>query len=98
MSWRRTQLKSDHIERLNKKNVSSCKYFVYYFFHKQFWGHNACNGDSGGSAAKSVMVNGVKRMYLFGVASYVQADCQGGAIYTNVLFYLDFILNGIKKG
>ncbi|XP_018579317.1 venom protease-like [Anoplophora glabripennis] len=60
-------------------------------------GRNACNGDSGGSAAKAVKVNGVHRMYLFGVASYVQANCQGGAVYTNVPYYMDFILNGIEK-
>ncbi|XP_018579286.1 melanization protease 1-like [Anoplophora glabripennis] len=60
-------------------------------------GQNVCYGDSGGPAFKTMEVDGVRRTYAFGVASYVRPNCKTGVVYTSILFYLKNILDYVKR-
>ncbi|XP_018579302.1 testisin-like isoform X2 [Anoplophora glabripennis] len=60
-------------------------------------GQNMCYGDSGGPAFKTMVVNGVRRTYAFGVASYVRPNCRTGVVYASILTFIKNILDYIKK-
>lgn len=65
---------------------------------KYFAGKDSCGGDSGGPASTSMLVDGERRIYLIGVVSYGLTLCGNGvAVYTDVSYFLKWILEGIER-
>ncbi|CAG9860519.1 unnamed protein product [Phyllotreta striolata] len=59
-------------------------------------GHDTCEGDSGGPVMKELKLNGEYRWYTIGIVSFGSPDCGvAPAVYTNVRYYLPWILDHI---
>lgn len=62
-------------------------------------GRDSCGGDSGGPLKYVTRVNGESKYVQYGVVSYGPRHCgaegQPG-IYTNVVYYMDWILDHLK--
>ncbi|CAH1275574.1 unnamed protein product [Diabrotica balteata] len=57
-------------------------------------GHDTCDGDSGGPVMKELKVDEIYRYYIMGVVSYGYPNCgEAPAIYTNVRYFLNWILD-----
>ncbi|XP_030764087.1 spaetzle-processing enzyme-like [Sitophilus oryzae] len=62
------------------------------------FGKDSCVGDSGGPAMKAITLDGPPKYYLMGIVSYGARLCGTSvAIYTNVTYYMDWILDQITK-
>ncbi|KAH8347953.1 hypothetical protein KR084_002496 [Drosophila pseudotakahashii] len=58
---------------------------------------DTCNGDSGGPLSAKVRGRKTDRVFLFGIVSYGSSFCTGIAVYTNVHYYRDWIVNTIHQ-
>ncbi|XP_018578452.2 anionic trypsin-like [Anoplophora glabripennis] len=61
-------------------------------------GKDSCGGDSGGPASMSMKVDGERRHYLVALVSYGLTMCgKGVAVYTDVSYFVTWILENIDK-
>ncbi|XP_060527442.1 phenoloxidase-activating factor 3-like [Cylas formicarius] len=61
-------------------------------------GRDSCSGDSGGPIVQLISLNGTLQYFVLGVVSYGKSLCGSTvAVYTNVAFFMEWILDNIYK-
>ncbi|XP_017096408.3 clotting factor G beta subunit [Drosophila bipectinata] len=58
---------------------------------------DTCNGDSGGPISTVTVINGKERTTQLGVVSFGTEHCTGIGVYTNVMYYVNWIKQTVEE-